>query len=183
MFRLVIISVLLFLVCACKSTPDWDYDKTVNFSGYKTFAFVNDAGLKVDINNYQINDLMDQRIKNAVIKKLEDMGLNQINTEQADVLINYHASVNKKVESSTINTGYSARWSYWGWGYQSETNTKEYKVGTLIVDVIDRITNQLVWRGAKEGRLKKHQTPEKRESSINTTISEILSNFPPKTER
>ena len=56
-------------------------------------------------------------------------------------------------------------------------------MGTLIIDIVDRESNQLVWRGAKEGRLKKNQSPEQREASINKTVSEILSNFPPQKQQ
>jgi len=70
-----------------------------------------------------------------------------------------------------------------GTGFQRDTTAREYEVGTLIIDIVDRESNQLVWRGAKEGRLKKNQSPEKREASINKTVSEILSNFPPQKQQ
>ena len=62
---------------------------------------------------------------------------------QADVLINYHASVDTKIDVDTFNVGYGARWNYWGMGYNTQTTTREYEVGTLILDVVDRASNQL----------------------------------------
>jgi hypothetical protein len=64
-------------------------------------------------------------------------------------------------------------------GYNTQTTAREYEVGTLILDVVDRASNQLVWRGAKEGRLQKNQSPEKRTEVIKETVANILSNFPP----
>ncbi|WP_350609356.1 DUF4136 domain-containing protein, partial [Pseudoalteromonas sp. 41-MNA-CIBAN-0057] len=58
-----------------------------------------------------------------------------------------------------------------------------YEVGTLVIDIIDRESNQLIWRGAKDGRLKKKQTPSQREAAIKETVANILSNFPPKAQQ
>ena len=49
-----------------------------------------------------------------------------------------------------------------------------------MVDIVDAKSNQLIWRGAKEGRLRKNKSPEQRTEAINKTIAEILQNFPPK---
>lgn len=53
----------LALLTACTQTPDWDYDKSANFSNYKTFAWVENASLTKDTNNYQISGLMEKRVR------------------------------------------------------------------------------------------------------------------------
>ncbi|NNG42792.1 DUF4136 domain-containing protein [Pseudoalteromonas sp. NEC-BIFX-2020_002] len=178
MKNLLIATAVLFLA-ACAKTPDWDYDKSADFSNYKTFAWVQDASLTKNTTNYQISPLMEKRVRDAVNTELTNMGMQLSEITQADVLINYHASVGTKIDVDTFNTGYSARWNYWGMGYNTQTTTREYEVGTLIVDVVDRASNQLVWRGAKEGRLRKNQSPEARTDAITKTVADILSNFPP----
>ncbi|AIY67408.1 DUF4136 domain-containing protein [Pseudoalteromonas piratica] len=175
----------ILLLAACAKTPDWDYDRTANFASYKTFAFVDNANLAKNTTNYQISPLMEQRVREAVTRELKAKGFSQVASTQADVLINYHASVEKKIDVDTIsyNAGmghpYSARWGYWGVGYETHTSTREYEVGTLVLDVIDRNEKALVWRGAKGGKLKKNQSPEQRTQVANELIAEILSNFPP----
>jgi hypothetical protein len=175
----------VILLAACAKTPDWDYDRTANFSSYKTFAFVDNANLSSNTSNYQISPLMEKRVREAVSRELVAKGFNLVDSEQADILVNYMASVEKKIDVDTVsyNTGmgypYSARWGYWGVGYETRTSTREYEVGTLILDIIDRNEKTLVWRGAKGGKLKKGQSPEERTEAANKLISEILSNFPP----
>ena len=128
---------------------------------------------------------MEQRVREAVTRELKAKGFSQVASTQADVLINYHASVEKKIDVDTIsyNAGmghpYSARWGYWGVGYQTHTSPREYEVGTLVLDVIDRNEKALVWRGAKGGKLKKNHSPDQRTQVANELIAEILSNFPP----
>lgn len=174
------VSICLLMLTACAKTPDWDYDKSANFSNVKSFAWIPNASLTKDTAHYQISPLMEQRVQKAVNDTLAAQGLQQVAFEQADVLINYHASVDSKVEIDTFTTGYQTRWDNWGFGLHNQTHTQNYEVGTLVIDVIDRSTNQLIWRGAKEGRLKKNQTPEQRTLAIEKTVKSILANFPPK---
>ncbi|QFU05297.1 hypothetical protein FIU82_09790 [Pseudoalteromonas sp. THAF3] len=173
---------LVLLLGACASHPDFDYDKSVDFSQYKTFAWIPNASLTKGTNNYQISELMERRVQQAVNDELRAKGMELVSLQQADVLINYHASVDTKVDVDTFSTGYGARWDYWGIGYNVQTTTREYEVGTLVIDVVDRSSNQLVWRAAKEGRLKKNQTPIERTEVVRESVADILSNFPPQAQ-
>ncbi|TMP31269.1 DUF4136 domain-containing protein [Pseudoalteromonas rubra] len=172
----------LLMLSACGTTPDWDYDKSVEFTNYKTYAWSADASLKARPQNYQINGLMEKRIRNAITEQMAKQGFKLVDAPVADILINYHVAVDKKLEVDTFKVSYGARWNYWGWGVDHHTTAREYKVGTLVVDIIDRTSNQLIWRGAKESRLRAKQTPEQRTESVNKTIAEILANFPPKVQ-
>ncbi|MFC3034556.1 DUF4136 domain-containing protein [Pseudoalteromonas fenneropenaei] len=171
---------LLVLLAGCAKTPDWDYDKSVQFSNYKTYAFAPDANISNMAPHYQVNDLMEKRLRSAISSEMGKQGFNATEPNQADMLVNYHVSVDKEIVSDTIDTMYTAHWSHWGWGVRSRTTVQEYDVGTIIVDIIDKNAQQLVWRGVKEGRLRKNQTPEQRTETINKTVAEILANFPPK---
>ncbi|CAH9062245.1 hypothetical protein PSECIP111951_02653 [Pseudoalteromonas holothuriae] len=182
MFKKLLISSAILLLSACSSSPDWDYDQSIEFANYKTFAWAPNAALKASKTDYQINDLMEKRVRTAIKQSLSTQGMRMVEADTADVLVNYHASVESKIESSTLNTHYGVRWNYWGWGMQSQTTAKEYDVGTLVIDVIDNASQQLIWRGAKEGRLRSKQTPEQRTASINKTVGDILQNFPPKVQ-
>ncbi|WP_213608353.1 DUF4136 domain-containing protein [Pseudoalteromonas sp.] len=178
-----LIATAVLLLAACAKTPDWDYDKSANFSNYKTFAWMPSASLTKNVNNYQISGLMEKRVREAVNNELQKQNMQLVDVAQADVLINYHASVDTKIDVDTVNIGYGARWNYWNMGYNTQTTTREYEVGTLIIDVIDSASKQLIWRGAKEGRLKKNQTPAQRTQVVNETVANILSNFPPKAQQ
>jgi hypothetical protein len=181
MFKSIALAVSVLVLSACTSTPDWDYDKSVKFTNYKTFAWSADADLKNHGGSaYQINDLMEKRIRNAITDTMLKYDIKLVDAKNADIFVNYHASVDSKIEVDSFNTSYTARWNYWGFGYQTQTHAREYDVGTLVIDVIDKTSNQLVWRGAKEGRLRDKQTPEQRTLSVNKTVSAILANFPPK---
>lgn len=176
--RNLLIAAAALVLAACAKTPDVDYDKSVDFSNYKTFAWMPQATL-ANADNYQISPLMEKRVRKAVNTQLKAQGMSLVDESTADVLLNYHASVDTEIDVDAFNVGYGARWNYWGVGYNSQTTTHEYDVGTLILDVIDRGSNQLVWRGAHQGRLQKKQTPEQRTQAVQKAVATILTGFPP----
>ena len=60
-----------------------------------------------------------------------------------------------------------------------ETSVYHYKVGTLVIDVIDARHKRLVWRGPGERALGDSKTPERRIEIVNATVNEVLGRFPP----
>ncbi|KZN57151.1 hypothetical protein N474_09095 [Pseudoalteromonas luteoviolacea CPMOR-2] len=180
MTRNLLVALSLFVLTACTNTPDWDYDKSVEFANYKTFAWSPETDFDKGAENYQISELMEKRVRNAIQNEMGLHGFKLVDAQKADVMVNFHASVDTKLDVDTFNTSYTARWNYWGVGWHTQTQAREYEVGTLVIDIVDRASNQLVWRGAKEGRLRKNQSPEQRTVSVNNTVKDILANFPPK---
>ncbi len=62
-------------------------------------------------------------------------------------------------------------------GYASTTYTEsDYLQGTLVMDVFDVKSKELVWQGMVTGTVK--EKPEKREKSIPKTISKLMKKFP-----
>ncbi len=170
---------LIMLLSACAKTPNLDYDQSADFSNIKNYAWVADLDFAKDTDNYQVNPLMEQRVTNAIDSALSSKGLNKVNKQNADVVINIHASVKTKTTSDSFTTSFGHPWHTWGLGINTHTQTKEYEYGTLIVDIIDAKSDKLIWRGAKEGLLKKYHAPEKRTRAVNNLVNQILNHFPP----
>lgn len=171
---------LVILLAACKHTPDLDYDQSANFANYKTFAWVENASLTKDNDDHQISSLMEMRVKAAVNQQLQSQGFTLVDNAAADMLVDYHASVDTRIEDDKLSVSYGLGWGYWGFGYQVRPTIDEYEVGTLVIDLIDSKTKQLIWRGAKESRLHAKQTPQQRTAKIRKTVSGLLQHFPPK---
>lgn len=180
MKRIFALFMVALLATGCSQTPDWDYDKTVQFSNYKSFAFAPNASIEGTTTAYQVNGLMEKRLRDAIETELKGQGFATSDESASDLLVNFHVSVDKKITEETVNTMYTGHWNYWGWGVQTHSTKQEFDVGTIIIDIIDNKAKQLVWRGVKEGRLKKNQTPDERTEAVNKTVKEILANFPPK---
>lgn len=91
----------------------------------------------------------------------------------------YYIGIDRKLDVTTMPRTYGA-YGRWG-GFYGGTTTyvDQYDVGTLLIDVIDRKRNQLVWRGVGEARLRQSRTPEESERRIQKTVDAVLAKFPP----
>ena len=70
------------------------------------------------------------------------------------------------------------RWGYgyafWpGWGY---TTVSTYHEGSIVVDIVDREKEQLVWRGVATRVLGKKSSSEEK---IDQTMGRLMAGFPP----
>jgi hypothetical protein len=126
-----------------------------------------------------------ERIQSAIDAHLAARGYAKVGEAQADFLVTHTVTVERRtqVQETRASVGYGRYGTHGGvgvgYGIPVETSTYHYKVGTLIIDVIDARQKRLVWRGSGERTLGEDQTPEKRTEIINATVNEILSRFPP----
>ena len=119
-----------------------DFDRSIGFSQYKTYSFI-----KVNTQN----PLWVDRIKAAVISALAAKGWMQVDSG-GDVAI---TAMEMTKDHRTLNTYYDNFGGGWGWrrfgGFGDSTTTEhDYKVGTLVVDMYDAKSKQLIWRGSLE---------------------------------
>jgi len=154
----------------------FDYDKTANFSAFKTYALKD--GTKVG------DPLVDKRITAAIETELAAKGLTPSDTP--DVTVVYHIAFDKKQDITAYSTGgYYGGYGYrygGGWGGMSTTDVRvnEITVGTLVIDVADAKKKEMVWRGMGVKEVDVQAKAEKREKNINNAVKKILKDFPPK---
>ncbi|WP_306353212.1 DUF4136 domain-containing protein [Flavobacterium sp. '19STA2R22 D10 B1'] len=165
---------LLILVSSCASVRvETDFDKNVDFSQYKTFAFY-----KTGIDKVEISDLDKKRILRAIDNELTKKGLTK--SENPDLLVNIFTKSREQVSVNQFNAGWGYGWGYgwnpwmWGGGYSSVSTTTE---GTLYIDLIDGRKKELVWQGVGVGVLT--QSMSKKEERINEFVAKIIAQFPP----
>src|SRR5579859_5639510 len=123
---------LLFTAASSAQQVKTDYDRTANFSQYKTYSW----------EKVQTQDpLWVDRIKAAVNSTLQEKGLTPVESG-GDIAI---VAVEMTKTQQTLNTFYDGFGGGWGWrrfgggGFGDATTTTEnYKVGTLVVDLFDR---------------------------------------------
>lgn len=147
-----------------------DFDKSADFSTYKTYAWRPGTPAK--------DPLMQKRIQDAVEAELTAKGLTK--TEgAADLYVVTHASSKNEKQIDVNNLGYAGyRWQGWGaWG-PTTANVYEIPVGTLMVDLLAGKSNALVWRGVATETLK--DNPQKVAKQINKVVMKMFKKFPPK---
>ena len=74
-----------------------------------------------------------------------------------DLLLDFNGKLEERTDiESTPAPMYGPGWGYGGWygapwGGGQEVRTRHYKVGTLVMDIVDRETRQSVYQGGVEG--------------------------------
>lgn len=164
---------LLFMASSCTSVRIAnDYDRKVDFKGYKTFAF-----FKNGIDKVEISDLDKRRILHAIDAEMVAKGFTK--SENPDLLVNIFTKSTEQVNVNQFNAGwgygYGYGWSPWIWGGTPSVYTTTE--GTLFIDLIDAKTKQLVWQGEGSGDLTKNS--DKKDARIQEFVSRILSQYPP----
>lgn len=169
---------------ACSSIQTTqDFNPTATFSGLSTFDWMPDPPVQRDTR--VDNDLVDQRFKTALEEVLEAKGFEKTSSSRADFRVGYHLALDEEIDYQTLNTYYGAAWGYrgmYGPGPVGVSTVQErrYTVGTLIIDIFDVESQELVWRGSGEGRVSDDaRTPEERQARVTQAVQLVLERFPP----
>ena len=146
-----------------------DFDHQANFSQYKTYSW---QEVKPP------NSLWDSRIKSAVDAQLATKGWTQVDNG-GDVAIVAIATSHTERTLQTFYDGMGGGWRWRGFGGMGDATTTEqdYKEGTLLVDMYDGKTKQLIWRGSAEDMVS--NKPETNEKNLNKGVAKMFKKFPP----
>lgn len=173
MKKVAFITVLFLVLSSCCSVRvNSDYDKKVDFSTYKSYAF-----LKSGIDKMDISDLDKKRIMHSIEEVMAAKGFTK--SETPDLLINMFTKEREQVNVNQFNAGWGYGWGY-GWNpylWGGQTAISRYTEGTLYIDLIDAKKKELIWEGEGEGTLTKDT--HKKEAMIKEFVSKILEQYPP----
>jgi hypothetical protein len=166
----------IFLLGSCSSIRvNSDYDQSVDFSQYKTFAFH-----KRGVDRVEISGLDKKRILNAIDTELSKKGM--IKSDNPDLLVNIFTKERERIDVDQYNAGWGYGWGY-GWNpylWGGRTYVSSSTEGTLYIDLIDAKKKELVWEGEGVGYLTENR--EQKIKRINEFVAKILAQFPPKSK-
>jgi len=158
--------------CSGISTSS-DWDGSYDFGRLASYAW-SEQGLEGGV-----SEIMLRRMRLAVGEQLAAKGFVEAEPDRADFLLAYHAGVQNRQQYDTYGYGAGGWWGgYWGGG-MTTTTVRSYSEGTLILDVVDRASNQLVWRGTASGTIDAMEGPEQRIATIEEAVRKMLKEFPP----
>jgi hypothetical protein len=162
---------LLFATASFAQQVKTDYDRSTDFSQYKTYSW----------EKVQTQDaLWIPRIKEAVSAALAAKGWTQVASGGNVAIVAVEMTQNQQ----TLNTFYDGLGGGWGWrrfgggGFGDATTTTEnYKVGTLCIDLFDANNKQLIWRGSASDTLSDES--EKNIKNLDKGVQKMFDHFPP----
>jgi hypothetical protein len=153
-----------------------DFDPQVDFSGYSTYAWVEDLDADA-VESRGVDPLDEKRVIAAVDQQLSARGYRKVTSGTADFAVHFYVTTQEKVDVNSYYTG----WGYYGWYGGTQTYVRQWTQGTLVVDVLDINEKDLAWRGWVTGAVDDfaRKTPEQKTQDINRLVAGILKGFPP----
>jgi hypothetical protein len=162
--------VLLFaLGTAFAQQVKTDFDHQANFTQYKTYSW---QEVKT------ADPLWESRIKSAVDAQLVLKGWTRLDNG-GDVSLVAIRTTQTQRTLQTFYDGFGGGWRWRGFGGMGEATTTEqdYKEGTLVLDIYDAKTKQLIWRGSAEDTVSNNA--EKNEKNLDKGVEKMFKKFPP----
>ena len=173
-------AIVLVISCSAPLKVNTDYDKSVNFSNYKTFSVYN---LKTTGSVSQLNA---ERITNAIRNEMTKKGFTET-SNNADLMVNAVVVLKDKQTTTATTNYYGYGGMYRPYGYYggmgmgamgtTSVNTYEYKAGTFIIDVVDSKTQKMIWEGT--GNKDFDSAPKNPDEAITNGVASIMAGFPP----
>ena len=175
---------LLVLGCALIVGPAYaqkvfiDYDPDYDGSRNETFAWKKTPETSVN----DRNPLLHSRIVNGIEYYLTLSGATE-DEDNPDVYVTYHTNTEKRLSFNTDHFGYGYPGGWSRYGYHSgsytgvaRTTVTTYEKGTLIVDVWDAASNQLVWRGTA-ANISVTDNPTKMNKRIDKALKKMVNEW------
>jgi Domain of unknown function (DUF4136) len=163
---------LALLACGAAFAQDVSYNSMpgIDFSKYHTYKWVTIEGATYP------NQIVDTQIKNSIDSQLASKGLTKSDTDKADLYIGYQASINQQKQWNAYGMGGGLRWG----GGMATAQSSTISIGTLVLDMYDPSTKQLVWTGRATKTLDPSANQNKKQKNLDKAMQKLLKNYPPK---
>lgn len=176
-----VVSALALSSCASSGITT-SVDSSINFAAYRTFAWLPDSTWQET--KYD-NAILQRRVEQEVVQLLKTKGYT-LDTLHADFLVHHHVTVEeRKRVLQAPSYLYSPNRYFANRGYflsmyepmmvSNRFREVQYREGTLIVDVVDRKQQRLVWRGWSEQPI---ESIAEFERSVESRLKDIVAQFP-----
>jgi len=179
---LFLLALALLAACASGPTIQTDYDRSIDFSKYKTYNYFSPMGIE----NPNYSSLLGQMFRDAIDKQMQARGY--VKSDNPDLLFNVSARLEDKTKVTTMTDpmmyggyygyrgGLYAPWG--GYGYGTTTHVSQYTEGTVNIDMVDPKLKRMLWEGVAIGRVDgKRKNPELRQD-IMDGVAEMFEGYP-----
>ena len=179
------IATLSFLLAGCAGNPPVvDYDSSVDFGSYKTYAYISDHPLMRAPDSPPGSPLLEGRLMAVTDDVMQMRGYTRVDdAEQADFAVGFTVGSRDKIRVNSYPEPYRPYYGGWGWGgpyYAGSTNVdvQQYTEGTLSVDIYDVAEHKPAWHGVATKRITDSMRRNPNET-VTEIVNEILAGFPP----
>jgi hypothetical protein len=172
---------LALLTPACSTLQvGSDHDPAANFQSYHTFTVMQRQHSSMS------NPLVGVRASDAIKAELRQKGfVEATDPSQADMSVDFTIGSKERTDVNSYPDPYVG--PRWGWGtpgwwggpyWGNSVDVRQYREGTLSVDVFDAHSHRPVWHGWAKKELT-HKDIENSAEPIKNAVAAVLAKFPP----
>lgn len=150
-----------------------DFTKSFPLQSLKTFEFKDQHRISRD--PLANNAIWANDVKGAIRKDLAEHGYVEATTGHPDFYVAFYVGLKDRYDINSIGYGLPPfhRRGWWGWPGGYDVWAVPYTESTLIIDVIDAKTNQLVWRGYDTDTLNSGNPQKTLDSAVDHITSRL----------
>ena len=177
------IGLILAAGCAGQQVTT-DYSPATSFSQFTTFALVSSPDTAA------AQQLLDQRVRNAVQAQLTTKGLTPADRQNADLYVGYGMVDKTHRQLYTYNDGWGWGggwgWRYYRWGVAwpmtVQRRVETYTDGTVVVNLVDAKTKKVVWEGEVPDVVNLPvDNPVRATKEVDAAVTKLFTKYPPQT--
>jgi hypothetical protein len=166
----VVLLALVMGACATTMRVSSQVARGVDFARYHTYDWGSADDLPTGDPRLDRNPFFQDHLQGAVERQLAAQGFERTASGTPDLLVHYHASLDRRLDVHDVHRRYG---HCLGDECQAEITT--YEAGTLVLDIVDTHTNDVIWRGwaqdSVEGVL---DNQDKMARQINEAVQRML---------
>jgi hypothetical protein len=172
----------LLVATACAGNQvSTDFSPAVSFSQFRSYALVMPPDTAA-------RQLLDQRIRNAVEAQLAAKGLVLRDRQHADLFVGYGMvdKTHTEIYDSQGGWGWGSGWGWryyrWGvaWPMTVQRQVETYTNGTVVVNMVDARTKQVVWQGEVADVVSLPVSdPLRATRQIDAAVTKLFAKYPP----
>lgn len=164
---------IVAVACTSGPTVRADYDHAADFGRYRTYGFVTPS-----VSGPEFKSLALQTIQGAAAREMESRGYKPSPTP--DLLLDFNGKLEERIDIESTpgampGPGYGG-WYGAPWGGGGVT-TRHYKVGTLVMDIVDREKRQSVYQAGVEGIVSRQMLLDPG-TSLTDAVARVFGRYP-----
>jgi hypothetical protein len=165
--HLSLMAAALGLLGACVTTSATT-SPNANLGQYRTFSFFEPTNANPKQLAFERSPA-GQVVRDRVASDLQSKGLTQ-SADNPDLVVAYHTKTEQKTDVTD--------WGYGGyyWGGPGGVTVDQYTQGTLLIDLIDPKTKQVVWRGTASAIVNHPDNPDT--GKIASAVDKLMKKYP-----
>lgn len=162
---------IVLLITSCGTIVNYDYEKSTDFSNYKSYNYFNDM-------ETGLSELDTKRLMRTMDNKLQEMGL--VLSDYPDFFIDIQSQNVQSRNNSSVGVGVGGGGGRGFGGVSVGIPVGQNKQSReIIIEFVDETKTGLFWQAVSESSYNPNSSPAKREAVFTKLVEKVFAQYPP----